>query len=305
MNRKKESVLVIILAETRAHEFTFSLFKENLLDVLNADLGLCVANNKREDPSNPFYRHAKYIWTYDEPEDWGDAFDHISENSSSENKWRKLLEVKDQWLGGIKGREEHPGSAGILIFFRLFLKKSIIENDLLEQYDRFVITRSDFVFGVPHIPLSFLDSNHIWIPNGENYAGYTDRHIVVHRRDLLDVLSVGERILTEPEKLYAEMAHYEHWNMERFIKFSFKNMGLIPKVRRFPYTMYTIRPPDGHTRWSKGHFNKRLGYYIKYPSEYRRYKLAYYLLMFSRGWNHHSIRIFNFLRHQMETRIFN
>lgn len=302
---KKESVLVIVLAETRAHEFTFDLFKEHLLDVMNADLGLCVANNEREDPSNPFYRHAKYVWTYDEPDDWGDAFDDISENMGSGNDWRKLLQVKNQWLGGIKGKDEHPGSAGILIFFRLFLKKSIMESNVLEQYDRFVITRSDFMFGVPHVPLTYLDSKYIWIPNGENYTGYTDRHIVVHRRDLLDVLSVGERIITQPEKLYEEMIDYDHWNLELFIKFCFEKLGLIPRIRRFPYTMFTIRTPDGHTRWSEGHFNKSLGYYIKYPTEYRRYKLAHYLLMFSRGWSHHSIRIFNFLRHQMETRFSN
>jgi len=45
---KDESVLVIILAETRAYEHSFELFKKNLLYKMKTDLCLCVANNYRE-----------------------------------------------------------------------------------------------------------------------------------------------------------------------------------------------------------------------------------------------------------------
>ena len=35
--------------------------------------------------------------------------------------WREFLKIKDQFLGGIKDNyNQHPGSAGILIFFRWF-----------------------------------------------------------------------------------------------------------------------------------------------------------------------------------------
>ena len=299
---KNESVLVIILSETREHEHTFGLFKKNLLDIMNADLCLCVANNYREDTNNQFYRHAKYVWRYDEPDDWGEAFDFIQNNKCLQNNWRKLLEIKDQWLGGVKGCEEHPGSAGILLFFRLFLKKSIIEHKVLEHYDRFIITRSDFIYKIPHIPLTFLDPKYIWIPNGEDYGGYTDRHIIAHRNDILDVLSIGDRILTEPEELYSEMAFYTKWNLERFIKFSFTYMGLVPKIRRFPYTMYTIRSPGGHTRWRKGYYSESLKYCIKYPREYRGYKLASLLVKKHGDWNKFIIILFNALRRLLESR---
>ncbi|MBT7600015.1 MAG: hypothetical protein HN560_02960 [Anaerolineae bacterium] len=292
---KTESVLIIILAETREHEFTFDLFKKNLLDMTNADLCLCVANNHREDINNPFYQHAKFIWRYDEPDDWGDAFDFIQNAKGIKNNWRKLLEIKDQWLGGIKGSEEHPGSAGILLFFRLFLKESIVKHGILEQYDRFIITRSDFFYQVPHVPLKFLPPEYIWIPDGEDYGGYTDRHIIVDRNNLLDVLSISDRVITEPQKLYAEMTSFNKWNMERFIKFSYKNLGLLPKIRRFPYTMYTVRSAGGHTRWTEGYYNKNLGYYIKYQSEYARSRLASFLVKERGEWNHFNIRIFNIL----------
>ena len=116
-----EKVLVIVLAETRAHEHTFQCFRENVLDVFSADLCLCVAESEFEDTNNPFYQHAKYIWTCPEHEDWGNAFDKAQREQGTEAPWRKLLAVGDQWLGGVKGVGQQPGSAAILLFFRWFL----------------------------------------------------------------------------------------------------------------------------------------------------------------------------------------
>jgi len=68
--------LVIILAETRAEELTFSNFKENVIDTLEADLCVCIGIKPEYDIENPFYRLAKYRFTYPEPDDYGDAFDY-------------------------------------------------------------------------------------------------------------------------------------------------------------------------------------------------------------------------------------
>ncbi len=266
---KNESVLVIVLCETRAYQHTFELFKKNMLDIVHADLCLCVANNSREDKDNPFYQHAKYIWAYEEPDDWGKAFDFIQKQKGLQEDWRKLLQIKDQWLGGIKGSHEHPGSAGILLFFRWFLKYSLIKNNIIDKYERFIITRSDFIHKIPHVPLKFLDSKKIWIPYGEDYGGYTDRHIVVSNNEILNVLSITDKIMTNPNELYSEMTFSTTWNLEKYIKFSFNQLNLLKKVKRFPYTMYTVRAADGHTRWSSGTFNQKLGYFIKYESEFK------------------------------------
>jgi hypothetical protein len=293
---ENESVLLIVLAETRAFELTFNLLKKNLLEIMNADLCLCVANNHREDKTNPFYQHARYVWSYDEPDDWGDAFDNMQKHKGLSNNWRKLLEIKDQWLGGVKGEGEHPGSAGILLFFRMFLKESIIKHGVLEQYDRFIVTRSDFMHQIPHVPLTLLDPGYIWIPDGEDYGGYTDRHIVVHRNDILDVLSISDRIITDPEKLYSEMCFSVKWNLEKFIKFSFTQLGLVPRIKRYPYTMYSVRLIDGHTRWSGGVFDESLGYYIKYESEYRSHKRAAAFVKKPEDWNKLTIYAINHMR---------
>lgn len=292
-SKPSESVLVIVLAETRAHEHTFELFRGNVLDNLQADLCLCVADNAREDTGNPFYRHARYVWRYPEPDDWGDAFDEAQRHSGLTGEWRRLLGVKDQWLGGVRGEGQHPGSAGILLFFRWFLKERLVATGVIAHYDRFIVTRSDFVHRIPHAPLELLDPDYIWIPFGEDYHGYTDRHIIASRMDILDVLSITDAILCEPERLAAEMQHCAHWNLEQFIKFSFARQGLGSRVKRYPYTMYSVRSTDGHTRWSEGIFNARLGYFIKYPAEYRRFRLARLLIRESGDWSAAKIRWLN------------
>jgi hypothetical protein len=291
--RPTEAVLVIVLAETRAHEHTFDLFKRNVLDNFGADLCLCVADNEREDLDNPFYRHASHVWRYPEPDDWGQAFDEAQRRSGCDVEWRGLLEVGRQWLGGIRGEGQQPGSAAILLFFRWFLKERLLATGTIDRYDRFVVTRSDFVHRIPHTPLELLSRDHIWIPLGEDYGGYTDRHIIASRRDILDVLSITDAILSDPLNLAHAMQHSAGWNLERYIKFSFARMGLARKVRRYPYTMYAVRGVGGRTRWALGRFDEALGYFIKYPGEYERFRLARRLIRGRSDWSAAKIVLLN------------
>ncbi len=130
--------------------------------------------------------------------------------------WRTILKVGDQWLGGIRGEGEHPGSAGILLFFRWFLLRCLQQGMLLQAYDRFVITRSDFFYEVMHPPLSLLPSSFIWIPDGEGWGGVTDRHIIVPRAHLeatLDIVSDIVCATTETADLM--LAITNRWNLEQ------------------------------------------------------------------------------------------
>ena len=70
------STLVIILSETRASELTFDNFKKNVIDELNADLCVCIGVKPDYDYENPYYKLAKFRFLYDEPDDYGDAFDY-------------------------------------------------------------------------------------------------------------------------------------------------------------------------------------------------------------------------------------
>lgn len=262
------STLVIVLAETRGHRLTYEGFEKNLLDVFSADLALCVADNAREEPGNPFYRKARYVWRSPEWDDWGEGLERVV--GTAHPRWRELLRIGDQWWGGVRGQPEHPGSGGILIYFRAFLRQALLESGVLDRYDRLVITRSDFRHDIPHPPPGLLDRRYIWIPDGERYGGYTDRHVVVPAQLAPRLLSVADIITREPESVMADMAHDDEWNLEKVLRHHYRACGLESRIRLFPYTMYSVREPGAHTRWKEGTWEPGVGAYIKYRSEYRR-----------------------------------
>lgn len=77
--------IVIILSETRASELTFNSFKKNVIDELNADLCVCIGVKPNYNYNNPFYNLAKYKFTYNEPDDFSNAFEYAY-NIISQNK---------------------------------------------------------------------------------------------------------------------------------------------------------------------------------------------------------------------------
>jgi hypothetical protein len=353
--------LVIILSETRASELTFDSFKKNVINELNADLCICIGVKPDYDYNNPFYKLAKYKFLYNEPYDFGDAFEYayniISQNKpkyeclhninalhskieipkqsienityygnneniinfdefnddeiiihtkdfsndlwknqvygikNSENNnlvseenvitykkplhWREFLKIKDQFLGGIKdNHNQHPGSAGILIFFRWFLLKNLIDNDLIQKYDRFIITRSDYIYQLSHPKVELMNKNFIWIPDCEHYNGYTDRHVVLSQNNIEPYLNILNNLILRSNEYFMKMKTKNNWNLEQLIKFNLEQNNVLHLVKEFPYIMYSVRNTNGTTRWAQGNYSNKLGYYIKYHTEYD--KSSYY-----------------------------
>lgn len=275
-------VLVIVLGETRAHELTFDNFKVNVLDVLNADLCLCIGVTKDYDYGNPFYKHAKYKFLYDEKDDYSDPFQkayrYICSTRQLEEPhvyWRDFLKIKDQFLGGIKDKHhQHPGSAGILIFFRWYLHQHILFNNMKDKYDRFIITRSDFLYQLPHPKLNLMSSDYIWFPDCEYYRGYTDRHVILSNKNIDVYLSIFEAMVVKSHTYFQKMINTRNWNLEKLIKFHLHESKCKKQIRVFPYIMFSVRNINGTTRYSKGTFCEKLKCYIKYASEYN--KSTYY-----------------------------
>lgn len=295
--KKGDSTLVVVFPETRAFFLTFDLFKKNVLNALDADLCLCVKNDVKEVLDNPFYKSAKHTFIYPEeldwsdPTKWGEAFDFAQRVEGCSGNWRQLLTVPTLWLGEEKNGVQSHFSPTITIFFRWYLKKKLIEEDLVSQYDWFVLTRSDFLHRIPHVPMQLLDKEHIWIPDGEDWGGFTDRHIVVSRKYIEDILSIADPIIHAPDKLLEEMLKESHdWNLERYIKYSFEKLGLASQVRRYPYTMFTVRKGDTHTTWGVGNYSPRLGYHVKYDGEYRSYFVASKIIKTSKDWTKDSVQ---------------
>jgi hypothetical protein len=250
---KRERVLVCIIAQTRAHQLTWSRFKRYVLDELGADLAVCIGLDDGYSYSNPFWQHASYRWGIREYDDYFEALESlkgfmVDRPSGGWPNWRPLLDVGTDWLGGIKGKREQPGSGAIQIFFRAILLHKILSEGLLEKYDRFIIARSDGFWAVPHPPLSLLSPNYIWVPDGEHYLGVCDRHIILSQSHLPRSINLHERILMDPATLALEIKAMLQvpcpgiwqpgvWNAERYFALHLSNNGLLESVWTFPYVM--------------------------------------------------------------------
>jgi hypothetical protein len=271
---ERERVLVAIVAETRAWEITAESFFSNVLGPLDPDLALCVGNH--ESP-NPLYERAKYVWRTQEPDDWGELYDRKAGSS----RWRILLEPGAQLLGGIEDPEiKEIGSGAIVLYFRQFLKESIEQAGIADDYDWLVVTRSDFIWPIPHPSTRFLSSRHIYALDGEAYGGVGDRHLIVPRRYIKRFLEVPDPIFSDPERLKRELdrtSMVQDWhvlNPERYLAARLKDLGLSRHVRFLPYVPYAVRPQGGSTRWVEGVFDEDRGFYIKYPTELERARIA-------------------------------
>jgi hypothetical protein len=273
--KRDPSVLVAIIGETRAWELTTDEFSSNVLDTLDADLALCVRDGE---PSNPFYERARYVWRYAESEDWAKQYDE----SVGSSAWRTLLPVSPQFLAGIVNPEP-PQIAGvaILLYYRRLLRQLLERERLPEKYDWLVITRSDFRWPMPHPHVRYLSDRHVYLLDGEQYGGIEDRHAIVPRRYVKQFLSLPDPVFDDPEglRLRLERAMQEEgWdnylNLERFLAWRLKEIGLWSRVRYLPYVPFAVRAPGGTTKWSAGVFDEELGCYVKYPAEKERSEIA-------------------------------
>lgn len=262
--------LVIILAQTRAGHLTWGSVKKHLLEPLNADLALCVSHQKTADveSDDPFRANAQYIWEFPEPSDWADAYNHVKAVEGSSEEWRKALKIKDQLFGGIKDPDDqHEGSAGILLFYRWFLRENL--KRLATPYERYIVTRSDYYYERDH---PVVDDEMIWVVEGEDYGGITDRHISIPHKYVFDVLDVLHDVIHHPEELYQEMMignSISNWNLEKYLMRHYKKVGVADRIQRFPRVMYAVRDTKTPTRWSTGDFVREDGAVVKYRSEYQ------------------------------------
>lgn len=268
---KKIKTLVIVLAETRGHSLTFTRFRDLMLQPLEADLALCVGNHAREERNNPFYRRANHLFTLAEPADFGEYLAALVKEDFPErgNDYQKIFGFRDQFLGGIRA-SGHPGTAGLLLCYRHFLRKNLQESGLAQAYDYFVITRSDYLYLYPHPPMEILEAGKIYFPNGEQYGGVTDRHVIVPRERLLDFLDVWGSFFLEFAVTLHELAKRQDWNLEQILAWHLQKRGMLEKTAFFPYIFFTIRPPGVSSSWSLGKYSPRYRGYVKYEEEFKR-----------------------------------
>lgn len=257
-----EKTLVILIGNSRGTHVAWDSLRRNLLKPFNADLALVFGKGE---PSNVLYETAKYTKLVDEYDDWGDVVDEIIQKESiAPYDWRNKLIIPrlkgtGLWGGVVKDNVMLKGSGAIIFAFRYFVKEMIEEHDLLNKYDRFIITRSDYYYEFEH--LTDLSLDNIWIPSGEEYGGITDRHIVVSNKHVIDSLLVLPWILNN--RIVTTV------NPETCLMTFFKQTNLWPLIKFFNRSFFTVRANTDQTRWGcNGIYLKELGVYTKYTNEY-------------------------------------
>jgi hypothetical protein len=261
---EQPKTLVVVIGNLRGGEPAWQSLYQNVLDVNGADLALLIGNST--DRTSSMYSRATYLWEHPEYTDWGEGLDTI--NGSS---WRTNLVVAPRGgiLGGVEG---HPGSGAIIFMERYWLIQKIKELGLQSKYQRFILTRSDFLYKCRH-DLKELDPRYVWVPHGEDYGGITDRHVVASSELIIKVLNILAPLVTRPERHYLvaksgspEIAIRLHWTTE----------SIFPhQVRRFPRPMYVGYQRGDMSRWGKKGKKRRKkegrtedGVFPKYTSEY-------------------------------------
>ena len=259
----KNRTLVILNGSPRCGDPAWNSLYTQLLDVNNADLALAFGESL--DWNSSLYSRAKYIWEFPELEDWGEALDQMGTG------WRRYRD-SNNIMGGVRGSngEITGGSGAILFWIRWFVKgKLVSEPGLLDQYDWFVYTRSDHFYYCPHDLKPFKNnSSSLYVPQGEGYGGYTDRHLVASRELIMPALSIFDDIARtdNPDEM-------QEGNMEQLIERRWRDMNLT--VVLFPRMFFTCAKPGDKTRWMFGgdihntpdHI-KELGIAVKYTQEY-------------------------------------
>ncbi|KAL7450370.1 hypothetical protein ACHAWC_002299 [Mediolabrus comicus] len=299
--RFQNSSLVIIMGNLRGGEQAWQSLYKNVLDVNSGDLALIIGEEQKqqskqdaaddEQLSYPYnsslYKRAKYIWTFPEYEDWADAIDLIftyntatttnSSNSSESQSWREthlpqFTKKRTGLLGGVKG---YYGSGAIIFMIRWFLSQRLVEHSrpddvtILNQYERFVLTRADHYYQCPHDYQTLdLSNNTMWIPQGEAYGGYTDRHLIVSRDNILDALDIFPTLFQQTNQ------QLQDWiavgTPESILKRVWTSKGL--HVRTMKRVMFTCATLFDTSRWKqpKGDVPGVPGLLKKYESEYNQ-----------------------------------
>ena len=256
MNRPPVSTLVVLLGDARGGETTWHTMYAHLLEALQADLALLFG--RRADHSASLYRKAKYLWEVEEYADWGE---HYRQRSATRN-W-SILADRYRTTGLMGGVGTAPGSGAIILALRDLL---LGHKDVLTKYDRIVLTRSDFYYVASHPDLP---NDGIWVVEGEDYGGITDRHHVFPSRLCDQVLGVMP--FMDSDAVCERIRGTAAYNPEMFLLDMFRFHRVDSLVRRFRRVQFTVSTRQDRTRWRKGLIpmpgNEHL--FVKYPAEYR------------------------------------
>jgi GDP-D-mannose 3',5'-epimerase len=268
-NQRKQRVLVIIIGQVRGGDLAWKSLHKFLLRPLNAHLAIYISNWQTR---TFLHNISQYIWTVPEYVDWGVVFEAAAKLCNVDNvadKWRNYCKIPGIFMGGVVNCS-HPGSAGILLAFRWLVQQKILELNLLDKYDWFILTRADELYLCNHHDFFVMNKNHVLLPTGEYYEGWSDRHIIGKSSSFMKMINITTELICKPDYWFKILKQYGgEFNLEKIQKVLWSLMNIT--VSEFPRSMFTVRTQHDSTRWSKGQPHPDVGIFglkLKYPDEF-------------------------------------
>ena len=240
--------LVILWGEPRGGELAWKSIHKHLLKPLNAHLATYFTDGY---PRTILDDMARYKWVTHAHADWGVVFEEAAETCSQREHWRRLFEIKDIFLGGIYG-SGHRGSGGILLAFRWLVLQKILDLNLAEKYDYMILSRADQLHICDHSPVSICAYGVVTVPNGEDYFGYNDRHLMAESQTFVKALNITTELVCDTDRWYDTMKHTNRSdiNSESAQKIVWDGVGL--NVSRVQRTMFLAKRATDASSWSHG-----------------------------------------------------
>ena len=254
--RPEGTTLVVVIGSARGGEETWRSMYAHLLVPYGADLAMHVGDLPSGRPSSSLYRAAKYVWCVPEYANWRDYY---AERGVPVDAF-----VENEVTGIAGGIDEYAGSGAIIFAFRHSLLHDHL--DVLEQYDRVILTRADHYYLADH---PVLENDGLYIVEGEDYGGgVCDRHWVFPSSMCRSVLGIVEYMSEELPRDEAYAAIRGNANPEQMLALMLRANGIVAKRHR--RVQFTVGATGDTTRWraAKVPFKPEHGLYAKYETEF-------------------------------------
>lgn len=273
-HKKRPNVLVVLGGQPRGGELAWKSLHRHLLMPHNAHLATYLTPVENATSRSMLEEMAQYVWRVPEPADgdwgvWVDKVAALCPHSPSSTDWHRLCQRPGQiWGGGFK-KCPHISKSGVVMVYRWLISQKVTALNLHNQYDYIIYTRPDFLYLCDHPSPTAFNKSAISVPLGEEWGGYTDRHMVGTASMSLRAINIAEELVCNVEKYLDLVSPLE--NNEQVQAVVWKQLGLT--VQQYPRVMFTVRAAHDPASWSKGHLNisnhvEHHGLKVKYPGEY-------------------------------------
>lgn len=267
-NVHQRKTLVIITGSIRGSDIAHASLERHLLKPNQADLFLYTEKSGK--PSSYLHQLATHLVEYTPVDDWREVADQISKELFGEVRWRGYpagtlgmhligeYDEANKWTG--------VGTGLLTLSLRYRALKWLEQNGVLENYQDFVVSRSDYYYVADHPDITALlgDNNHVAIPFvQEDYEGICDRFAAVDRIGLQAYLGALKVLL----EFHPEYGPYP--NIEKVLDVALRKIHHIEPVRYMSPSYMVRSESDGSGTWSLGSRRDSNGLWIKQEAEYQ------------------------------------